>query len=510
MLYHVIRRPPSNNTNFSNKSASNQNSRSLLIYMPRYHYSRVAPHSATTSSESFFHRQNFNTQSPKPIVTATTTSNNTNNYNHFSSGLFKSTFTPLVTQTRTMIPNNREFIPIPVTREDGASTTNSSIHSIPVTFISETTQMSSSANDSSRNSSPKPHYTNLLRPSSKYSQNHANNNGEESETNVLRLPSVSRRFNLAVPIIATTKLTTTTAAATDDDNDDTIKQNIIPSSARRIPIRFAQAPNVASIPTNSSRISSAVLRSSPLSNPLSNQLQRQKTDLTDTSLSSDYASTGSNTSSGRRAEVMAREAIQGIVRFQQQQQQQQQQQVNNSLPDNTNNILIRSPALSRRVIVNLKNNQSVSLDSRLLSAHTLSTKPPIGPSSARTSQRNNLYHIPVLHEIQMPSHPTSIVADTLLQLPQSPSTNNSNNHNYKNEFRMEIPVSIITKDDQENLIQLNDGREDGIINYDQQTTIVTERIPSSSVHSNQTLKSILKRSTSRETASRKNVSFMNT
>ncbi|CAF1003314.1 unnamed protein product [Rotaria sordida] len=478
--------------------------------MPRYQYSRIAPHSATTSSESFFQRQNSNGQSSKPIVTATTTSNNNNHT--YSSGLFKSTFIPLVTNTRIMTPHKREFIQIPVTREDGTSTLNNTFHSIPVTFISETTTLSSTTNDNNRNTSAKLNYTNLLRPNSRHSQHHPNNNNEESETTVPRLPSVSRRFNLTIPVMTTTTTTTTAAAAVatatttndDDDDDNTSKQNMSPSSTRRVPIRFAPTPNVASIPTNSSRISSAILRSSPLSNPLNNQLQRQKTDLIDTSSPSDLNGIISNMSPVRRAEVMAREAIQGIVRF----QQQQQQQPNSSIIDNNNNILIRSPTLSRRVIVNLKNNQSVSLDSRLLSAHTSSTKTPLVPSSSRLIQRNNLYHIPILHEIQMPSHPTTIVAETSLHLSQTPSTSNNNNNNYKNEFHMEIPVTIITRNHQENRVKLNDGQEDGIINYDQ-TTIINECIPSPTINSNQTLKSILKRSSSRETVSRKNVSFMN-
>lgn len=345
----------------------------------------------------------------------------------------------------------------------------------------------------------------LLRPSSKYSQNVSNSNAEESDTNIPRLPSVSRRFNVTTPVLATSPaivtptVGTATATTTTDDEDDTIKQNISPPSARRIPIRFGQAPNVASIPTNSSRISSAVLRSSPLSHSLSNQLQRQKTDLNDTSLSSDFTAVGSNTSSSRRAEAMAREAIQGIVRF-------QQQHSNHSLPEN-NNIFIRSPVLSRRVIVNLKNNQSVSLDSRLLSAHTPPTRTASGLSCSRISPKNNLYHIPSLHEVQLPSQTASIISDNSVQSSQSPSHTNSNTSNYKNEFRMEIPITIITKDDQENRMELNDRQEDGIVNFNQHRTIVNELIPSS--NTNQTLKSILKRSTSRETVSRKNVSFMN-
>jgi hypothetical protein len=298
-------------------------------------------------------------------------------------------------------------------------------------------------------------------------------------------------------------MTATTTVKTDDD---TIKQNVQSSPIRQIPIRLSQPSNAASIPSNSSRISSAILRSSPLSNPLNNQLKRQKTDLTDIS-SSDFTDTTSNSSPVRRAEVMAREAIQGVVRF-------QQQQRNDPTSDNNNNnnISIQSPSLSRRVIINLKNNQSVSLDSRLSSANSSTTKPSPTPSSARITQRNNLYHIPTLHEIQMPSYPATIATETTLQVPvpSSPSVSNRNNNSFKNEFRMEIPITIITSNDQENSIQQNDRKEDEIIDYDQQVTIVTERIPSANGNnSNQTLKSILKRSSSRETFSRKNVSFMN-
>lgn len=124
--------------------------------MPRYHYSRIAPHSATTSSESFFRRQNSNGQS-KP--SATTLTSNNNNNNHFSLGTFKSTFTPLITHSRTMPAHRREFVQIPVTRDDGTSTSNGSIHSIPVTLLGETTQISPNTNDSNRNQSPRPHYT---------------------------------------------------------------------------------------------------------------------------------------------------------------------------------------------------------------------------------------------------------------------------------------------------------------------------------------------------------------
>jgi hypothetical protein len=271
-------------------------------------------------------------------------------------------------------------------------------------------------------------------------------------------------------------------------DDDTTKQTIPSSPLRQIPIRLPSSTTVASIPTNSSRISSAILRSSPVSNIF----QRQKTDIGDTSSSSptlitinnpqqpsssDFTITSSSTSPIRRAEVTAREAIQSLAR-------QQQQQRNGSISENMN----RSSNVARRVIINLKNNQSVSLDSRLSSA----MKPPPIPSSARITQRNNLFHIPILQEIQMPPHPATIVSDTSFQ-----SSSASNNGNYKNEFRMEIPVTVTTSNDQENHIEQNNGKEDGLYSR--------ERFPSA----NQTLKSILKRSSSRETVSRKNVSFMN-
>jgi hypothetical protein len=319
-----------------------------------------------------------------------------------------------------------------------------------------------------------------LRPSSKYFQHHANKNGEESATtittNIPRLPSVSRRLSLTIPVMTTT-------------DDDSSKQNVTSSSIHQIPIRFSQQSSVASIPINSSRISSAILRSSPLSSSINNQLQRQKTDIMDIS---------SSPSPVRRAEVMAREAIQGIARF-------QQQHRNSLISDNS--ITARSPSLSRRVIINLKNNQSVSLDSRISSANSSSMKPPQVPSSSRTTQRNNIYHIPVLHEIQMPPHPATQAAETSLHVPRSSSA--SNNHNYKNEFRMEIPITVVPTNDQENRIEEQDDKEDGIVDYDHQSLIITERIPSGNVNSNQTLKSILKRSSSREIVSRKNVSFIN-
>lgn len=334
----------------------------------------------------------------------------------------------------------------------------------------------------------------LLRPGSRYSQHHSTSSGDESSTNTLRLPSVSRRLSLTIPV-----MTTITKA-----DDDSIKQNIPTSSIRQIPIRLSQPSNAASIPSNGSRISSAVLRSSSLSNPTNNQLKRQKTDLTDVS-SSDFTTIMPNGSSPiRRAEAMAREAIQGVARF-------QQQQRGESISDSTPSI--RSPGLSRRVIVNLKNNQTVSLDSRLSSANASLAKPPPTPTGSRASQRNNLFHIPVLRDIQLPSNPPSTMTDTTaLQVPPSPSASTRrNSSNYKNEFRMEIPVMVVTSNEQENPMEQNDEKDDGIIDYDPPIMTIIERLSSTNGNgnSNPTLKSILKRSSSRETVTRKNVSFMN-
>ena len=146
MLYYVIRRPLHKNTNFSNRSTANYQTG---LVMPRYHYSRIAPHSATTSSESFFLRQNSNGQTSIP---------STNN-SHYPSALFKSTFIPFVTNTRITTPHKREeVIPISITTDNGISMTNNSIHSIPVTFVSETTQLSAIPNNNSSSTSSKPLY----------------------------------------------------------------------------------------------------------------------------------------------------------------------------------------------------------------------------------------------------------------------------------------------------------------------------------------------------------------
>jgi len=159
MLYHDLRRHSHNNIYSSNQSPSNYESESIQELMPRYHYSRTASNNATPKSDSFFPRHYSNNQSSKPVMTATTASNNSNNANNnnqYSYGPLKSTFIPLVTNSRTIIPDKREFVDIPIKREDGTSTTNNSIRHLPVQFISETISLPSNNNG---NTSPKPPYT---------------------------------------------------------------------------------------------------------------------------------------------------------------------------------------------------------------------------------------------------------------------------------------------------------------------------------------------------------------
>jgi hypothetical protein len=166
MLYHVVRRPlQQNTTNSSNQSRNNQRSGSVPppTLMPRYHYSRTIPNSATNNShsDSIFTRNHFDT---KPMMTAaTTTTTNNNNHHHPNSyGSFKSTIIPLVTNNRIATPNKREFIQIPITREDGTSSTvNNQTRSVPISFISETNAVPPTGNNNNNNGniSPRPTFT---------------------------------------------------------------------------------------------------------------------------------------------------------------------------------------------------------------------------------------------------------------------------------------------------------------------------------------------------------------
>lgn len=304
----------------------------------------------------------------------------------------------------------------------------------------------------------------------------------------------------------TAAIATVTSPAQMDDSDVT-KVTVSGPTSRQIPIRLPQATPIVTVSNSASnsRVSSAA----PRLVPINTSLQRQRADFgdiafssastdkppnvnpsTNTSQSSSPISDFTVTSPIRRAEVMAREAIQGLTRL-------QHHQRNQTLPMTSAN---RSPSLSRRVIINLQNNQSVLLDSRLSSS-----KPPPAPnpfsSSARSStQKNNLFYIPVLHEIQMPSD----------------SKSSATNGGFKNEFHMEIPVTVVSGNEQENHLDQQQQqhqlppmpvtRDENGMEY----RFRDRSASTSNSHSNQTLKSILKRSSSRDNVPRKNVSFMNT
>ncbi|CAF0928387.1 unnamed protein product [Didymodactylos carnosus] len=288
------------------------------------------------------------------------------------------------------------------------------------------------------------------------------------------------------------------------------------SSSKQIPLRLPSTTTsiAPSIPSSStSRISSAILKTAN-----SPPLTRQKTDLERTTLFP-WMDTTPVIAPRRteRAEVMAREAIQGINRF----------QIGRSNLENT-----RSPALSRRVIINLKNNQSVVLDSRLSSAIAqhggIGNRPPLNKQQkltrllsdselhdgARTEKQsittmNNVFHIPVLREIQTSS------PDNRIRRPFSAAQ-----MNYKNEFRLQLPVTILNNhenslNNRENDLNI-DENENILINTEQRsrsarhslTDCFNDMPSTAATSSSNQLKSILKRSSSRDAVSRKSVSFM--
>lgn len=294
---------------------------------------------------------------------------------------------------------------------------------------------------------------------------------------------------------------TTPRDASDDDHDKHDSQSSSQNN-RVIPLRFP--PGVNPTPLSSTinpRTSSAVFRSPvKLNLTTSNSLARQKTDLNDSNLFNETYSS----SPTRRAEIMAREAIQGIARFQ------EQQQGDNSILEPTNSLLsMRSPATSRRFIINLKNNQSVSLDSRLSSAHGYHGRPPIASPSGRTPLRHTIY-TPLLPQdnIIPPPHPATMAAEDSTSNLSMNTPNSNNRAQFKNEFRMEIPVTVMSpdEDDPENQMQRNDENQNVLVGETRRLNINEK---ATSTNSNPALKSILKRSSSRETVSRKNVSFVN-
>ena len=62
-----------------------------------------------------------------------------------------------------MTPNRREFIQIPITREDGTTISNNAIRSVPITFISETTPLpNTTTNSNNGHINSKPQYTSMF------------------------------------------------------------------------------------------------------------------------------------------------------------------------------------------------------------------------------------------------------------------------------------------------------------------------------------------------------------
>ena len=322
-----------------------------------------------------------------------------------------------------------------------------------------------------------------------------------------RLPFVSRGVSLTIPTATNSSIAMPTVPNTeiDDDQSQTSQMNLSISQPNRlIPVRFPQGANsFAPLSSNNNRTSSAILRSAPKLTLINNHLQRQKTDLNDTSTSIEVTSPPSP---GRRADVIGRETMQGIARYQEQQNGNQ----NSTFESNPNLNSTRSPALSRRYIINLKNNQSISLDSRLLSTNNSSNKLPTNPSSGRSIQRHGIYPLAVSHDIQMPSHPATLVAENSPSfVPVNSST--TIRGQFKNEFRLEIPVTLLNSNDQENSMQDENEKHEEDQDEEHSMVMSNERfiLTTPATNSNPTLKSILKRSSSRDTVSRKNVSFMN-
>jgi hypothetical protein len=252
-----------------------------------------------------------------------------------------------------------------------------------------------------------------------------------------------------------------------NDEDESTKGATLLPPIRQIPVRYP--PMASLVSTVNGRPASAT-----------NLLQKQNSDLLDVSSSTSLLNTSGlshvsanvgSASPRRRAEVAAREAIEDIARL-------QHQQRNQTLA--TSNNQQRSPSSSRRVIINLQNNQSGLVDGR----HSSIMKPPAA-TTTRCLQTNNLYYIPVLHEIQMPS-----------------TTSETSRGKFKNEFHIEIPVTITTNNDQENFDRQGNGCARRASHRDYTSSLISQ-------NSNPSLKSILKRSSSRDTVLRKNVSFLN-
>ena len=139
MFYHVIALPLNQNSSEPlNPSTSSQRKdgerRSSL--MPRYHYSRTVPDLAAGDFDAFAARNPSNGHTFASIVMPMPTTNG----DEHPYGSFKSTFIPLSSNSRLAGPttSRREFIQIPITREDGTSILISNpTRTVPITYRSE-------------------------------------------------------------------------------------------------------------------------------------------------------------------------------------------------------------------------------------------------------------------------------------------------------------------------------------------------------------------------------------
>lgn len=113
--------------------------------MPRYHYSRST--STSNDSDSTLIHDGIDDRNEKLSTSAT-------NDQQTAGGTFQSTFVPFLpttTTTRLMNGQKREFIQIPITREDNAvsspssssssSTMTTNTRTVPITLTSETTNI---------------------------------------------------------------------------------------------------------------------------------------------------------------------------------------------------------------------------------------------------------------------------------------------------------------------------------------------------------------------------------
>lgn len=173
MLYYVVRGSPHHNTTDSSTQSTislRSGSVSPPTLMPRYHYSRNLPNSAANNpSNSFLIVNHFDAQtSPKqPTMTAATVTTTVTNPNSTSNtfGTLKSTIIPRGAINRKPELNKREFIQIPVTREDGTSiiTNHHQNRSVPINFINETNVLPPTANNNNNNgnTSPRPTFISI-------------------------------------------------------------------------------------------------------------------------------------------------------------------------------------------------------------------------------------------------------------------------------------------------------------------------------------------------------------